>query len=76
MNNQQDNHEKLREKERERGMIIGMLMFFPVGIALSAALGNPGMIGVGVAVGLSVGLAIGDRRYKERAGKGFSDEGH
>lgn len=61
--------DELRQKERERGMVLGMLMFFPIGIALSITLGNPGMIGVGVAMGLPIGLAIGDHRYKQLTGK-------
>ncbi|MGD8633589.1 MAG: hypothetical protein PVF85_08485 [Anaerolineales bacterium] len=59
----------LRRREREKGMMIGMLMFFPIGIALFLAIGNPGFIGVGVAIGLSIGLAIGDDRYRKLTGE-------
>lgn len=69
MDEKQMSNDELRERERERGMILGMLTFFPIGVALFIATGNPGMIGTGVALGLPIGLAIGERRYKKLIGE-------
>ncbi|MGD2162277.1 MAG: hypothetical protein PVH60_01745 [Anaerolineales bacterium] len=69
MRNQNSSYEELKERELTHGMMLGMLLFFPFGVALSLAIGNPGMIGVGVAIGLPVGLAIGEHRFKKRIGE-------
>lgn len=50
-----------------RWMGIGIAMFSGVGVALSVATDNPGLIGIGPAIGVGVGLAIGagvEERYK------------
>ena len=69
MDEKKMNDKELRERERERGMVLGMLTFFPIGAALFLATGNPGMIGTGVALGLPIGLAIGEHRYKKLIGE-------
>lgn len=40
-------------------MAIGMLIFSGIGIPLSIATGNPGLIGIGPALGVAFGLSIG-----------------
>ncbi|MFH1257873.1 MAG: hypothetical protein ABIG96_05900 [Candidatus Micrarchaeota archaeon] len=47
------------------GMGLGMVIFTPIGIALSITTGNPGLMGVGPAIGLSIGLAIGSALEKK-----------
>lgn len=49
-------------------MGIGIAIFSGVGVALSAATDNPGLIGIGPALGVAVGLAIGtgvEERHKK-----------
>jgi len=50
-------------------MGIGMALFSALGIPLSIATGNPGLIGIGPALGVAVGLAIGqsiENNYKQQ----------
>ncbi|MBL7471266.1 hypothetical protein [Robertkochia sediminum] len=44
---------------------LGMLIFVPVGIALSIGTGNPGLIGIGPAIGLPIGLAWEEHKKKQ-----------
>ena len=49
-------------------MGIGIAIFSGIGIPLSFALENPGLIGIGPAMGVAVGLAIGssiEAKYKK-----------
>lgn len=41
------------------GMVLGVAIFTPIGIALSVFTDNPGMIGIGPGIGIAIGLAIG-----------------
>jgi hypothetical protein len=61
--------EALKRKFQEKGMIIGMLMFMPVGVAMWLLLGNPGLLGIGPALGISVGVAIGEDLYNKEITK-------
>ncbi len=49
-------------------MGIGIAIFSGIGIPLSIATGNPGLIGIGPALGVAFGLAIGssiEDKYKK-----------
>ncbi|MBN1658688.1 MAG: hypothetical protein JXA93_09820 [Anaerolineae bacterium] len=48
------------------GMLIGTLLFMPLGIVLFIVLDNPGMLGLGPAIGVSVGLALGEGLYERQ----------
>lgn len=50
-------------------MGIGMVIFAGLGVPLSIATGNEGLIGIGPAMGMSVGIAIGaslEEKYKKQ----------
>lgn len=50
-------------------MSIGMVIFSGLGIPLSIATDNPGLIGIGPALGMTIGIAIGsgvEEKYKKR----------
>ncbi|WP_144606265.1 hypothetical protein [Algoriphagus algorifonticola] len=55
------------KKKQAQGyyVMIGLLMGFPIGIALSLALGNFAFVGTGIAVGLPIGIALEEKAKKE-----------
>ena len=49
-------------------MAVGVAVGAGIGIPLSLAMGNPGLIGIGLPIGLAIGLAIGssiEAKYKK-----------
>jgi len=55
------------KKQKAQGyyVMIGILMGFPMGIALSLALGNFAFVGTGIAIGLPIGIALEEKAKKE-----------
>lgn len=52
----------------ERWMAIGMAIFSGLGVPISIATDNPGLIGIGPGVGIAIGVAIGqsvEAKYKK-----------
>ena len=51
-----------------KGMAIGIAIGAGIGVPLSSAIGNPGMISIGLPIGLVLGLAMG-KKWEEKAKK-------
>ena len=66
-------NEESRATERDHhvglGMMIGIAVFVPLGVALSIVTGNLGLMGAGAGIGTAIGIVIGeslDRRIRRR----------
>lgn len=44
---------------RNLWMLLGISLGLPIGVAISSAIGNIGLLGVGIPIGIGLGLAIG-----------------
>ena len=52
-------------------MVLGMSSFgIPMGVAFGAALGNMGLLGIGLPIGMVIGMPLGTKKDNDAAKKG------
>ena len=56
---------------RNLWMVLGMSSFgIPMGVAFGAALGNMGLLGIGLPIGMVIGMPLGTKKDNDAAKKG------